>query len=414
MLDREKVGRAIAKQRKIRGMTQRQLADILNVSYQAVSRWEQGQSLPSVDMIYDIAQSLETTVDFLLNGLSEERKVIKYEDTGLDTKKLYMIKKRLNSLVTPDERLLRAKYTEPSFFRFDVSGMDDPVWVSANHVPGSKECFAVENGYDREICMDLVSSAANNLIRFGVKPAYLQASIVCGNNDSGQLLLMGEALKEACERSQITFAGLEVSGQAVNYHEGEYRIAASIAGVADRKELITGEGITEGDVLVGLQTDGISSVSYPFVKVILDRRPDILYAKIDEQNHLMDTLMKPNACYVNVVRALQEQNLVHGIFVISNSIFNRKCYSTIPRGLGAAVLVSQIPVPALFQYIYDLNMMDRECFLRDFSLGIGMVLAVPKERCDEAVELIEKFHRCYRIGTVQKNGEHPDTRVWLA
>ena len=88
MLDREKVGRAIAEQRRSKGMTQKQLADILNVSYQAVSRWEQGQSLPSVDMIYDIAQSLETTVDYLLNGLSEERKIIKYEDTGLDTRKL--------------------------------------------------------------------------------------------------------------------------------------------------------------------------------------------------------------------------------------------------------------------------------------------------------------------------------------
>ena len=71
MLDREKVGRAISEQRKIKGMTQKQLADLLNVSYQAVSRWEQGISLPSVDMIYDIAQTLETTVDFLLNGLSE-------------------------------------------------------------------------------------------------------------------------------------------------------------------------------------------------------------------------------------------------------------------------------------------------------------------------------------------------------
>lgn len=413
MLDREKVARAIAEQRRIKGMTQKQLADILNVSYQAVSRWEQGLSLPSVDMIYDIAQSLETTVDFLLNGLSEERKVIKYEDTGLDTRKLYMIKKRLNSLVTPDERLLRAKYTEPVFFRFDISAMDDPVWVSANHVPGSKERFAVENGYDRELCMDLVSNAANNLIRFGVRPAFLQANIVCGNNDSGQILLMGEALKEACERSQIVFAGLEVSGQAVNYHAGEYRIGASVIGVADRKKMITGERITEGDVLIGLRTEGIPSVSYPFVKVILDRRPDIVYAKIDEQNLLIDELMKPNACYVNVVSALQEQNLVHGIFAISNSVFNRKCYHTMPKGLGAGIFVSQISIPAMFQYLYDLNLMDWECFLRNFPLGIGMVLAVPEKQCDSAVEIIGKYHQCCRLGTVQKDDEHPDARVWL-
>ena len=96
MLDKEKVGRAISEQRKIKGMTQKQLADLLHVSYQAVSRWEQGVSLPSVDMIYDIAKTLETTVDFLLNGLSEERKVIDYLDTGLDTQRLYITKQRLD------------------------------------------------------------------------------------------------------------------------------------------------------------------------------------------------------------------------------------------------------------------------------------------------------------------------------
>lgn len=146
MLDREKVGRAIAEQRRLKGMTQKQLADILNVSYQAVSRWEQGQSLPSVDMIYDIAQSLETTVDYLLKGLSEERKIINYEDSGLDTRKLHMIKKRLDSIVTTDRRLLHAKYTDPAFFRFDTSEMDDPIWVSASHVQAQKNALRRRTG----------------------------------------------------------------------------------------------------------------------------------------------------------------------------------------------------------------------------------------------------------------------------
>ncbi|MDE6219286.1 MAG: helix-turn-helix domain-containing protein, partial [Lachnospiraceae bacterium] len=167
MLDREKVGRAISEQRKSKGMTQKQLADMLNVSYQAVSRWEQGTSLPSVDMIYDIAQVLDTTVDFLLNGLSKERKMISYLDTGLDAKKIHIIKDRLSRLITQDERLLHATVADPVFFQPDFQEMEDPVCVLANQVPGSKERFAMENGYDREICMDLVSATANNLIRFG-------------------------------------------------------------------------------------------------------------------------------------------------------------------------------------------------------------------------------------------------------
>lgn len=306
MLDREKVGRAISEQRKIKGMTQKQLADLLNVSYQAVSRWEQGISLPSVDMIYDIAQTLETTVDFLLNGLSEERKVISYMDTGLDVKKLHIVKDRLNNLVTKNDMMFHTKYSEPVFCKIDTSEMEECVYVFANHVPGSKERFAMENGYDREICIDLVSSAANNLIRFGVRPTILLANMVCGNNDSGQILTMGEAFKEACENSGIIFAGLEVAAQAANYHAGEYKIGALVIGVIDRKKIITGNEITEGDVLIGLHTEGISSLSYPFIKVILDRRPDIVFAKIDGHHIFMDELMKPNNCYVNVISELNK------------------------------------------------------------------------------------------------------------
>ncbi len=413
MLDREKVGRVISEQRKMKGMTQKQLADMLNVSFQAVSRWEQGVSLPSVDMIYEIARILETTVDYLLNGPLEERKVISYADGGLDVKKLHMVKDRLNKLATRDDRLFDRKYSDPVFFRPDMVKTEEPVCVFANHVPGSKERFAVENGYDREICVDLVSNAANNLIRFGVKPQVLQAITVCGNNDSGQLLVMGEAFKEACERNGILFAGMEVAAQAINYREGDYKTGAVVTGFADRKNIITGEKIAEGDILIGLYSEGISSVSYPFVKVILDRRPDIIDEKVDGKHLFMDELMKPNACYVNVVVELIQQGLLHGVFGITKSLFTRRCYDTMPKGLGAGILVSQIPSPALFRYLYELDMMDRECFLKDFSPGIGMVVAVPAERYGSAVDVIKKHHKCYCLGKIQKDTDHPDEKVWM-
>lgn len=413
MLDREKVGRAISEQRKIKGMTQKQLADMLNVSYQAVSRWEQGVCLPSVDMIYDIAQILEITVDFLLNGLSEERKTISYMDTGLDVKKLHMVKDRLAGLVTRDDALLHARYADPVFFKPDISEMTDPVWAFASHVPGSKERFAMENGYDREICFDLTANAANNLIRYGVKPAILLAQVLCGNNDSGQILTMGEAFKEACESSGIIFSGLEVAAQPVNYHAVEYKLSAVVIGAVDRDKVIMGNRITKGDVLIGLHSDGISSISYPFIKVILDRRPDTAYAKIDGQHTFMDELMKPNACYVNVVNELMDQDLIHGIFTITKSLFSRKCYDTMPKGLGAGISVSQIPLPALYRCIYDLNMMDRECFLEDFSPGIGMLLAVPETQCNRAVKIIEKHHKCHVLGKIEKDDEYPDAKVWI-
>ena len=415
MVDKENVGRAIAEQRKIKGMTQKNLADLLHVSYQAVSRWEQGISLPSVDMVYDIAKTLETTVDFLLNGLSEKRRVIDYMDTGLDTHRLYMTKERLDNLITKEDFLLHATYIDPVFMKPAILGMEEPVCVFANHVPGSKERFAMENGYDREICIDLVSCAANNMVRYGVKPSVLHANMVCGNNDGGQILTMGEAFKEACEDNGIAFAGMEVSAQAVNYHPGEYQLKAMVMGYVDRKKIITGEQMEEGDILIGLHTDGIAAVSYPFIKVILDRIPNILYTDIGGNQLFADKLMEPAACYANVVSELHQQNLLHGVFNISNSrsLFSRGRFYSIPRGLGAGITLSSIPIPPLFRFLYDLNMMDRECFFENFNLGVGMVLAVPRAQYEMAAGIIERYHKCTVIGKIDRDDEHPDTKVWI-
>lgn len=413
MLDREKVGRAISAQRKIKGMTQRQLAEILHVSYQAVSRWELGLSLPSVDIIYDIACSLDTTIDNLLNGPAEERREINYMDTGLDTQKLYLLKDRLGSQVSKDSSLFQARYRDPVFFIPDMTGVEEPFLAFANHVPGSKERFAMENGYDREICMDLVANAANNLICSGVKPAVLQASMVCGDNDSSQILLMGEALRETCENNGIVYAGMEVSAQPINYHPGEYRIGAMVIGVADRKKILDGSRIAEGDRIIGLCTEGIPAVSYPILKVMLDRRPEIAYARIDGRDTFMDEMMKPNVSYVPVISELIGQELIHGVFRIQNSLFSRKCYGTMPKGLGARIVLSEIPVPPLYQYIYDQNMMDRECFLKHFPLGISALLAVPEKQCGRAVEIIRKYNRCMVIGKIVRDDEHTDEKVWM-
>ena len=414
MLDREKVGKALLEQRKIKGMTQKQLASLLNVSYQAVSRWEQGISLPSVDMIYNIAQVLDTTVDSLLSGFSGERKSISYMDTGLDTKKIHMVKDRLADMITQDDRLFYTNIvTAPVFFKPDLIGMEEPVCSFALHVPGSKERFAMKNGYDREICMDLVANASNNLMRFGVRPSVLLANVVCGNNDSSQLLLMGESMKEACENDGILFAGLGVAAQAVNYPANEYKIGAVVFGISDRKDIITGSEIAEGDVLIGLHTAGISSLSYPFIKVILDRKPEIINTKFAGENTFIDELMRPNTSYVNIINKLNRQKLIHGIFIIRKSLLDKKSYVQIPEGLEASISFTSIQMPPLFQYIFDLNMMDRECFLKDFSLGIGMLLAVPEKYCDKVLKIIKKHHKCYCLGKIEKDIKHLGERVWI-
>lgn len=73
------IGLYIKKLRKQKGLTQQQLADKLNVSFQAVSKWETGETLPDVALLLDLCNELDTTADTLLNGgniVSKKRKTI--------------------------------------------------------------------------------------------------------------------------------------------------------------------------------------------------------------------------------------------------------------------------------------------------------------------------------------------------
>ena len=85
----------------------------------------------------------------------------------------------------------------------------------------------------------------------------------------------------------------------------------------------------------------------------------------------------------------------------------------LPKGLSACICVSEIPRLPLFRYLHQLDMMDEESFLRNFSLGIGMLVVVPKEHCDRAVKLIEPYHSCSVIGRIEEDKEYMDEKIWM-
>ena len=67
-IDPIKAGRHIHALRRAQGLTQNQLGDRLHISFQAVSKWERGETLPDVNLLLDLADALSTTVDNILNG----------------------------------------------------------------------------------------------------------------------------------------------------------------------------------------------------------------------------------------------------------------------------------------------------------------------------------------------------------
>jgi len=412
MLKKEKVGKTIALYRKRCGLKQKDLAEMLHVTYQSVSRWELGISLPSVDLLYELSEILQVSVDALLNGGMEDGRDISYANTGLNTAKLYGIKEKLTEMITGDGRIVHASYIDPVLFQMDVSDMKDPVYCLTTHVPGSKARLARERGWDKEICADLVARAVNNVIRYGVRPVIFQAHVVCGGPNKEQLLAMGETLKAACEKSGVIFAGLEVSAQPVNYLDSEYEISAGLMGVLDRADAIMGEKAREGDVLIGIYTDGIDSASFPFVKLMMDRNSDLEYAKIDKEHYFVEEILKPNCAYAVLMEELRREVDVHGAFRIDNSIINQKLYRCLPDGLSACINLSALKIPPLYRFMAKLDMLNDKQLLWMFSLGVGFITAVSREQCRQALKIIRKHYPGYVIGKIKRDTGNSGEKVW--
>ena len=171
MLDKEKIGKTIAMYRKENRMTQKEVADYLNISYQAVSKWEAGVSIPAVELLYELAELFHVSVDEILNVGKWENRSITYRDVGIDSR-LYEVKEDISKFVTKDENLISANFADAVLFRIDTQNMVNPVYAMLQCIPGSKEKLANLYGYDKEICNDVAVSGMNHMLQYGIKPVF--------------------------------------------------------------------------------------------------------------------------------------------------------------------------------------------------------------------------------------------------
>ena len=373
---------------------------------------QEGKSFPTVELLYEIAEILNVTVDFLLNDEWWENRKISWLETGLDTKKLYTLKEDLLRLTSKDKRILSTNYADVCLFQLDTSHMKEPVYSCITCIPGSKERLAREHKYNKEICEDVAASAMNFTLQYGLKPVILKAMVLCGNYDQGQLYLMAKAFQGICEQNDVMFAGMEIAAQPINFNTEEYHVSVTVVGVQDKDKILNRRNIKEGDVLIGIKTEGMDGTNYPLLKVMLDKKTELLYEKIDGEKYFLKELLKANVSFTREIQALQEQGYLHSAFRISTSLVtatNRWC--DIPEGLVACIDLTAIPIIPLYRFLFELDMIGERVFPEHFHMGIGMVVVVPENRCEEAMKVIGQFSDCWRIGQIVSDTEHKGRKI---
>ena len=321
MIDSRKMGRFIVEKRKDLGLTQQQLAEKLNVSFQAISKWENGAAFPNIEILKDLSTVLEVSVDEILTGSEKEDEGLSYSKAGIDIAYTDSIKKEMEkSLETKDKRVLNGLGPFASLYDIKFPEIKDPVLVLKAEEPGSKQKLAIEYGYTESICHDMINHLVNDIIVMGARPLAVLDTIVCGNAEKDTIKTLVKGVSDACRENDCSLVGGETSIQPLVVDHGVYVLTSSIAGIVERSKVIDGSAIKEGDAVLAVASNGLHTNGYSLVRLLMDKKPQIKTDVIDGMSFI-EQIMKPHTPYYRAVRDLFGDGSIHGMKAICAVLF---------------------------------------------------------------------------------------------
>lgn len=402
MLDNRKIASFIAIKRKEQGLTQQQIADRLNVSFQAVSKWENGITYPNTELLVDLAQMLGVSVDNLLLGNEKSEDRLTYSKAGIDISYTDAIKSEMSKyLNTSDKRVLNGLGPFASLYDINYPSIKEPVLVLKSEEPGSKQKLAMEYGYSESICHDMINHLVNDIIVMGAKPLAVLDTIVCGSAEKDTIKSIVKGISEACRENECSLVGGETSIQPQFIDKGVYILTSCIAGIADKKDIVDGSKIEESNIVLAVASNGLHTNGYSLIRLLMDKMPQIKLDKIDRETFI-EQIMKPHIPYYKSLKDLFGKDLINGMAHITGGGIEGNLCRVIPNELCAEIDLSKINTLPLFKYIkMNGNIQDDE-MLSTFNCGVGFIVVASKENVSAVQRHINKFYNCYVIGKIVK------------
>lgn len=397
MLDNKKIADFIAGKRKEAGMTQAEVAESLQVSFQAVSKWENG-TLPNVEMLVELARLLHVTVDEILAGQEKSTENFSYRKAGVDISYTDAMKKEMAVyLKTEDARVLNGFGPFASLYDIRFPEISEPALVLKAEEPGSKQKLAMEYGYCESICHDMINHLVNDIAVMGARPLAVLDTIVCGNAEKETIKSFVRGISEACRENECALVGGETSVQPQVVEKGVYILTSSIAGIISKSAVIDGSAIREGDAVLAAASNGLHTNGYSLVRMLMDKMPQMKLDKVAGET-FVEQIMKPHTPYYRVIKHISGK--VHGMAHITGGGIEGNLCRIIPDGLCAEIELSRIRTLPVFNYIKRMGNIEDEEMLSTFNCGVGLAIVVSSEKKEEVMKSVGACYDCYEIGKI--------------
>lgn len=293
-------------------------------------------------------------------------------------------------------------------FAPDLTGMTKPVLVSGTDGVGTKLKLAFLMDKHDTVGIDCVAMCVNDIICGGAMPLFFLDYIACGKNIPSRIEQIVKGITAGCIQSGCALIGGETAEMPGFYPEDEYDLAGFSVGIVDEPNIIDSEKtMQEGDVLIGLTSSGVHSNGFSLVRKVLDIENHFADYSDELGTTLGEALLEPTNIYVDAIRRLLVANVhLHGVSHITGGGFYENVPRMMKQGLTAHIDTAAFPQLPIFDVIRQAGDIPMRDMYNTFNMGIGMIVAVPREQAELALDTVARTGRQgYLIGDVRKGDD---------
>ncbi|GEK72567.1 MULTISPECIES: phosphoribosylformylglycinamidine cyclo-ligase [Halomonas] len=287
------------------------------------------------------------------------------------------------------------------------SGYREPVLVTGTDGVGTKLRLAMDLGRHDSIGIDLVAMCVNDLVVAGAEPLMFLDYYATGKLDVDIAADVVTGIGTGCEQAGCALVGGETAEMPGMYEGNDYDLAGFCVGVVEKDEILDGSQVAEGDVLLGMASSGPHSNGYSLIRKILEVSGASLDTAIDGKP-LGEALLAPTRIYVKPLLSLIKETdvPVHALSHITGGGLTENLPRVLPEGAAARVDVASWERPAVFDWLQQQGNVEENEMYRVLNCGIGMVIAVPADKADQARAHLQGLgETVYRIGEIVARGD---------
>lgn len=288
-----------------------------------------------------------------------------------------------------------------------IKGMEEPVLLSGTDGCGTKVKLAFLLDKHDTIGIDCVAMCVNDVACAGGEPLFFLDYIACGKNYPEKIATIVSGVAEGCKQSGCALIGGETAEHPGLMPEDEYDLAGFTVGVVDKKDIITGENLKVGDVLIGMASTGVHSNGFSLVRKIFKMDKETLNTYHEELGKTLgEALLAPTRIYVKALKNVKEAGVrVKACSHITGGGFYENVPRMLPEGKHAVIKKDSYEVPAIFKMMEREGNVEEHMMYNTYNMGIGMIVAVDPADVEKTMEAMRAAGDTpYVIGEI-KDGE---------